>query len=929
MNDKQKQLFGLVQMQLSRQSVVKEDDIVNTLTVFRMLNPVDDDEIEEVKNELMASLQIKMDVGVCLKEKNHVSWYYNAKKNINPVYWERYKKYLNLDQGFSTDVIKKMDIGTDEIMDMLGDPRQSKGYSIKGLIIGDVQSGKTSTYTALINKAADAGYKIIILLTGTIEKLRKQTQGRLDAGFIGLDSSALAKDKKNIYIGVGNIDPSVSGISITSITSDFNKKIANQFSLQVKSTTTPVLFVLKKNKSILEKLYEWLKKCNQDSSGKVGVPMLLIDDEADNASVNTRKEDDSPTAINKGIRALLSLFTHSNYVAFTATPYANIFINPDTDDEMLNDDLFPGDFIYALEAPTNYIGASGIFNSEGKYRYMLKENSDCSKYLPEKHRKDDDPQTMPASLKEAIVSFFISNAIRDLRGHVSTHRTMLVNISRFINVQEKVKQNIEDFVRDFQTEIRNYSSLGKKALERPEILYIKYVYDKHFATITEEQLNGEEMFSWEAVQSALDDAVSPIVVRTVNGGNAAKNLNYDDNEEEGLRLIAVGGFSLSRGLTLEGLNISYFFRNSRMYDTLMQMGRWFGYRSHYADLCQVWMSKESADWYEHISQASDELKRDVRRMTDADLTPREFGLSVRNDINALLVTAINKMRYTEQTQVIVGLDGAVIDTPNFYKTEKNNKFNYDLVIEWLDSLISKGYYPADVVKEGLALKNIQFLKVEKEEIINLLKKYDSHYWNMNFKTESIVKALDNNDENMNYWDVLIASGDEQITSFGDNLSVRPISRQFYLPHPEKNGISVVHRRLANVNYAKGGLTKEEEKAIRNRAIELRPDSKKSASLNQQEYFNTGIKRRPLLVIMPILFNPRDDDKEQEEIKQKIVNDYTKNGSNLWIGLEIGIPSIGNKKTITYTYTINMIKMRELLDVDDDYTEETGEDELYE
>lgn len=928
MNDKQQQLFGLVQMQLSKQSIVKEEDIVNTMTVFRVLNPVSDDEAEEVKNELMASLQIKMDVGACLKEKNHVSWYYNAKKEINPVYWERYKKYLNLDQGFSTEVIKTMDISTDEIMDMLGDPRQGKGYSIKGLIIGDVQSGKTSTYTALVNKAADAGYKIIILLTGTIEKLRKQTQGRLDAGFIGLDSSALAKDKKNIYIGVGNIDPSVSGWSITSTTNDFNKNIASQFSGQLKSITAPVLFVLKKNKSIMEKLYEWLKKFNQDSNGKVNAPMLLIDDEADNASVNTRKEDDTPTAINKSIRMLLSLFTHSNYVAFTATPYANIFINPDTDDDMLNDDLFPGDFIYALEPPTNYIGAVSIFNSEGKHHYMLKENSDCSKYLPEKHKKDDDPQIMPESLKEAIVSFFITNAVRDLRGHKSTHRTMLINISRFINVQEKVKRDIEDFVRSYQTEIRNYCHLGKKALERPDVSYIKYVYDKNFATITKEQLNEEEMFSWEAVQEALDEAVSPIVVRTVNGGNAAKNLNYDDNEDEGLRLIAVGGYSLSRGLTLEGLNISYFYRNSKMYDTLMQMGRWFGYRNHYADLCQIWMSKESADWYEHISMASEELKRDVRRMTDADLTPREFGLSVRNDINSLLVTAINKMRYTEQTEVIVGLDGSAIDTPNFYKAPKINRENYELVTEWVDNLYKKGYEPADVKKEDLALKNVQFLRVDKSEIIDLIKRYNSHYWNLNFNTESIVKALNKNDENMNSWDVLIATGDGKAAQFGSNLLVKPIIRQFYLPHPDKNGISIVHRRLANVNYAKGGLTKNEEKAIREKAIELRPDSKKDSSLNQDEYFNTGIKRRPLLVIMPVLLNPSDDDKEMEDIKKKIVSEYA-NNNNLWVGLEIGIPSIGNKKRITYRYTINMIKVRELLNVDDDYIEETGDDELYE
>ncbi len=651
MTHNQEAIISHVLMQIKPDTIVDEATIKGYINVFKLLNPITGDEEEEIIRELHAKLSVRMDRGACIKEKDHISWYYSAKKDISPTFWDRYRTYLVKNEGFNRDVINALDSSTDEMMDLLGNPNSSMDFSRCGLVIGDVQSGKTSTYTALINKAADADYKIIILLTGTIEKLRRQTQGRLDAGFVGLDSTAFTRDKDSVYIGVGNIDPSVSGWAVTSTSSDFNTNAAKQLNGRLSGIKSPILFVLKKNKSVLEKLEQWLRIYNANPiDGKIHSPLLLIDDEADNASVNTKKDDDTPTAINAGIRRLLKLFTRSNYVAFTATPYANIFINPDSTDEMLEDDLFPRDFIYALEAPTNYIGARTIFPDNGKHNYMIKNNDDCEFYLPEKHKKDFVPDSeLPLSLREALASFFIANAIRDLRGQQKKHRSMLINISRFIDVQNRICKQVDSYVREIQREVKNYYRTGVDALEHEGISFIKLVYDKHFSLLSDEILDEEQRFTWDEIQLALNDAISPIVVRTVNGGNAPKNLNYDECEEEGLRIIAIGGFSLSRGLTLEGLCTSYFHRNSKMYDTLMQMGRWFGYRPHYADVCQVWMTETSVEWYSYISDASDELRREVRRMRDLDLTPKEFGLGVRSDKDALLVTAINKMRYNHQS----------------------------------------------------------------------------------------------------------------------------------------------------------------------------------------------------------------------------------------------------------------------------------------
>lgn len=925
MNDNQQKIIGHVLHQLDTSEVVDEDKLRGLVNVFKQLNPVNDDEIEEVIRELHSRLIVRMDRGAVVKEKNHISWYYAAKKDIEARFWDRYKIYLETKQGFVPDVINALDDSTDEMMDLLGNPSSVDGFSRRGLVIGDVQSGKTSTYTALINKAADAGYKIIILLTGTIEKLRRQTQGRLDSGFVGLDSTALIRDKDNVFVGVGNIDQSISGWAITSTSSDFNKKIAEQFNGRLSSISSPVLFVLKKNKSVLEKLEQWLRIYNHDADGKIHTPMLMIDDEADNASVNTRKEEETPTAINAGIRTLLKLFTRGNYVAFTATPFANIFINPNSEDEMLKDDLFPRDFIYALEAPTNYIGARDIFKDGGKYNYMLQNNDDCEYYLPEKHKKDYVPGELPESLKEALASFFITNAIRDLRGQKSSHRSMLINISRFIDVQERVRRQVDAWVRELQRDIRLYYMTGPQALTHENIAFIKRVYDLLFAPLYPNVTGDEKFFTWDQIQKALNGAVASIVVRTVNGGNAAKNLNYDENEEEGLRIIAIGGFSLSRGLTLEGLSTSYFYRNSKMYDTLMQMGRWFGYRSHYADVCQIWMSDRSADWYDYISDASDELRREVRKMRDLDLTPKDFGLGVRSDKDSLLVTAVNKMRYTEDIPVTVSLNGEVVETPYIHMDSASCRSNYEWTQRWIGDLKDKGYRFADCDKENLCLQHPQILDVPKSEIVDYLNSFKSHYLNLDFRTADLVQLLENyHDKLIDKWDIMIANGTGEAHKFC-GVMVKPVSRSFAIKK-EKNALQMSGKgaRLGSANLAKGGLTVELKDRIEDRIRALRPATDPAdKQFSQEDYFNSGLKRKPLLIIYPVELNTKSKDKDNNKYTDSAKVEIKNKLGCLPIGLSIGIPAVDGHTKQKYQYTINLVRWRELIDVDDDYYEETG------
>ncbi|MFR0899451.1 MAG: Z1 domain-containing protein [Anaerobutyricum sp.] len=931
MTEIQKNIVGKVLMDASVMTIpITEEWIIMMVNSYEMQGkllgtPVlTDAEKEEVITTLHASLFVRIDRGHCLKEKDHTPWYMAAKAELPSNFWDRYRIYLQKEKHWNKDTVNELDKTTDEIMDLLGNPDSANSFLYRGLCIGDVQSGKTSTYIGLINKAADAHYRVIILLTGTIEKLRRQTQQRIDEGFIGLDSYAFTLEKDSVQVGVGSIDPNTSGWAVTSTTSDFNAATAKKIVGQLSNINAPVIFVLKKNKSVLEKLEHWLRFYNANkTTKKIDLPMLLIDDEADNASVNAKK-DDEVTAINKGIRKLLVLFEKANYVGFTATPYANIFIDPDTEQEMLEHDLFPRDFIYALEAPSNYIGARSIFGNDAPYGYMLESNDDCESVLPLKHKKEDVLTYMPKSMEEAITAFFICNAVRDLRGDTKSHRTMMINISRFIAVQNQITRVVDSYVRDAKREIRNYYLTGVEALQYDIFKLMKQVYEKYFAGFASDpEYSDLKHFTWEQIQEAMYPAISRIEVRTINGGNAPKNLDYENYEKKpndiGLRLIAVGGLSLSRGLTLEGLSTSYFYRNSSMYDTLMQMGRWFGYRGKYRDLCKIWMPDESMAWYSYISMATDKLRAEVRRMQNDNMTPTDFGLAVRSDIQGLLVTARNKMRTAKDYETVVNFSGEVVETRYVYSSKEILQRNYEETELFLNDLATS--YSVHRNDPDLALKSYQYLNVAKEKIVDFLSVYSAHTLNIDFSITELLSMFSEDDQQIfDYWDVLIASGLSTTPAIEfANLMLPPVKRNFaYRKDTKSLQMSGKNSRLGSKDLAKGGLTKAT-------VAKMEADKEDGKSFNEEFYFNTGMKRNPLMVIYPVKLAPKETDSEYET-KKKIADsiDFP------IVGVSIGIPRISGKKREVIKYKINKQKWLELFGADDvedfDEVDETIQEE---
>jgi hypothetical protein len=321
---------------------------------------------------------------------------------------------------------------------------------------------------------------------------------------------------------------------------------------------------------------------------------------------------------------------------------------------MEREDLFPRDFIISLDAPTNYVGASRIFPDSGDLHDTLTTVDDHVDLLPEKHKISHPLTQIPESLKEAVRTFVLGRAIRVLRGQDKSHSSMLINASRFNEVQTKLTGLVSDLMSTIRSACTGHAGLPEKdALRDPELNRLHEVWRS--------QYEGRGPEAWRDVQAALVRAAGPIEVRKVNSKSPDK-LDYRRYKSEGLHVIAIGGFALSRGFTLEGLTVSYFLRNSMMYDTLLQMGRWFGYRDGYADVCRIFMTEEAIDWYAHISESIDELRDEFNRMERAGARPVDFGLKVRAHPESLIVTARNKMRSGQKVNHSVSLAGELIET---------------------------------------------------------------------------------------------------------------------------------------------------------------------------------------------------------------------------------------------------------------------------
>ena len=880
------------------------------------------------------------------KDKASKYWLYKTKPTIPHPFFERYKLYLSKD-GFAQKSIENIEATCEEILAHCANPRTPSAVDKKrGLVVGDVQSGKTANYLGLVNMAYDYGYRIVILLAGTTNSLRTQTQKRTDKGVIGAKSDSIGNSVEHIGVGFSTHEHYV--VPFTNQTNDFARFIQKNLNTAIGDLNKPVVLVVKKVKSILESVSERLQS-ELSEKGLDSKSILIIDDEADNASVNTAKPGNDPTTINRAIRAIFNKFPIASYVGYTATPFANVFIDP-SDEDPENLDLFPSDFITQLHAPDNYFGGRKVFpkDSDSLPRCLRLISEEEPFFLPVIHDKYTQYFGLSESLKEAIHSFLINNVVRTLRNQPTKHRSMMINITRFNDVQTEIWYRVQEYIKTLTDAIEELSNKSVDA----------FIADKNMCKIyelfTESDFyqivrDGSEEYntapiSWSEIQAGLYDEIknfNTVVINSRNGkmtqidpDGKNKRFDYEDYEDDGARVIAIGGMVLSRGLTLEGLMTSYYSRNAGTYDTLLQMCRWFGYRPKYEDLCRVYLTQENIDRFDAVLDAVEDLKTQLSEMERQGKSPKDFGLMIKESPDTLettmLITARNKLRGTDIIECRLNYGGVYADTSKLVREAVVNNHNTKAV----NYFISK-------IEEQFSWQNGRYFmaqQIKKFDIAELIRKLKIPYVNKKFDTEGLSEYVENS-EIFPYWDVVIATGDRYrddpmtITVNGEELPC--VQRRFHVngEHDSYIRIGGTNNRVMDPSIFDAGLwiSKAKREAILEEKRNKDTKGRDFTELSVNDY----LERRscPILIIYPIdlkteiyaaertAWGVRVDELEKLkiDIKSNIGEDTP------LMAFAVGFPK--KESGVTVTYRANKIKLDQLnanLEVDDD--EEGVEDD---
>ncbi|MEV4782137.1 Z1 domain-containing protein [Burkholderia sp. LMU1-1-1.1] len=541
-------------------------------------------------------------------------------------YWKQLEELLSSDPKWEQPQVDSVSAESYRVLKHLPDPKTSAPFQGRGLVVGYVQSGKTANYTAVAARAVDAGYRMVIVLSGIHDSLRNQTQNRLEQELIG-----------NQHNGRQGLDGCRTWLTLTTPFEDFQMPDPNV--LQSKGL---FLAVIKKNVPVLEKVDRWLQSSEQFLNN---LPVLIVDDEADQASINTKgnrlpdamiadEEDEdenlAPSRTNALIRSILTRIKKAAYIAYTATPFANILINPEAVDRHVGDDLFPKDFVIQLPRPEGYTGTEELFGVSAHGRDVLRTvAAEEVKALRGARRRrkteivlEQATDTLPNSLADAVAAFCLAGGVRILRGLIGRPHTMLVHVSHRTVDQSR----IADAIRDQLDLWREADRQG----QRLEIV---------FGPVWHNMKTGiDAPPDDETVLSAAIGVLKEIVVLELNSVTG-ENLEYD--QKPGRHIVAVGGNRLSRGLTLEGLTISYFLRTASMCDTLLQMARWYGFRRGYEDLIRIWTTDGIARWFSELALVEQSLRDSIVALARAGRRPDQMAIRLRAHSD-LLLTARNK-----------------------------------------------------------------------------------------------------------------------------------------------------------------------------------------------------------------------------------------------------------------------------------------------
>lgn len=600
----------------------------------------------------------------------HTPWYTASRKMEGAFYGPSILSYLKT-RGFEEKSLALIDQASDQILDYLGDPKSDEIYSSRGLVVGYVQSGKTTNINVLVAKAIDAGFRLVIILAGLTDVLRAQTQRRIDKEVVGkvLINSDPEETQNDGYVFHADWEDFIvhsplagmpAGPPIERLTTrrfDFaNTRNANLFSDGwAKNDISARIVVIKKNTTRLKALTRSLKNLSTDI--RTTLPVLVIDDESDQASVNTinpsksSAEERNRSSINYEVTNLLKMLSRSQYVGYTATPFANVLIDPDDEH-----DLFPKDFVYSLAQPIGYMGVKDFYDLDDEFMAVndLPElESNKARHVRDVYPASEDD--VAERLMHAVDTYVLAGALklyrRDRGIGKFRHHTMFYTDSPLRQQHKEARQSIQEI---WETSQHN-SPVGLNRLRQIfENDLVKFSQHRDDLDYFPANFDGIREYISRARQK---------IDKTFNGHSVVLVVNSDDLstspdfEMEEIWKIIVGGAKLSRGYTIEGLTTTFFRRTSTAQATLLQMGRWFGYRHGYQDLVRLYISRKEKvgrkvldlyEAFEAICRDEEALRRELRMYSRVQpggnrLTPREIPPLIQNSHPMLKPDQRNKM----------------------------------------------------------------------------------------------------------------------------------------------------------------------------------------------------------------------------------------------------------------------------------------------
>ncbi len=722
-------------------------------------------------------------------------------------FWPKYKETLRR-RGWDDRSIAELDTASTKIVSLLSPPGAGS-IRTRGLVLGHVQSGKTANFTSVISKAADAGYRFFLVLSGVSNALRNQTQRRLEEDLVALQPE--------------------DWIALTGPARDF-REAANVNAFLSERQASKVLGVVKKNASRLRRLRDWLRAARDEVLR--ACPILVIDDEADQASPNAHPDPGERTAINRLLVELLLTLPKAAYVGYTATPFANLFIDPAPEE-----DLYPRHFIVDLPRAEAYFGPERIFGREPldwENPDEVADGLDMIRLVPDDEvqhlrpaSRDERfafvPQITP-SLADALSYFWMATAARRARSQTGEHSTMLIHTTEYSAVHDAFRAPVERF--------RDHLAESLRAQVPATLGSLQGAWEREQAAVPPENV-GERGVPFEALVGRLAEVVAATEVKVENA-RSSERIEYDPTAPR--TYVVIGGNVLSRGLTLEGLSVSFFIRGASAYDTLLQMGRWFGYRSGYADLPRIWLTNELRDFFYDLATVEREIRVDIDQYKESHITPLTLAVRIRTHPH-LAITSKLKMQYAVPAKM--SFAGHAVQTIVFKHRDR----------AWLErNLQAVRAFVRRLVGEGLRPQRVQerphwvLRDVPVDAVLSFLGEYQIHEKHVEMRSDLIQSYIrDQNARNkITRWNVVIVTR---------------------TPDPELGAVNLgVDGEVALVNRARfmrGGPEFADIKALMSgidSAIDLDIATTELRGKSKKELLRLRADANPLLLLYPISRN---------------------------------------------------------------------------